>query len=237
MFAITVTLPCVLAGIVAALLFFAYPLPDILVLLWVSTGVFSPVVPRLSRYERFDFESRLFAVVRGSMLNAKGSLLVILATLPVLSNLIIFVGLPVVLAPVFVAELPRFLATVTATPVETLLRLSAAIGLLLCFIAAALYVVWFWLCLYRRLPIFLERWEGQDVNRDVPTRPPLLTVLPSLILVGLLRYLYVVAKSMQAGVDGLQLRWLLTRSPSAGRSTWHYLSSHSGVLEPSRLNP
>lgn len=182
-----VAFPVVLCGGLSTLLIRAFPFPDLLLLTWVAA---SSVLARTDRgpgpewVESVRFEIDRF--LHGAVENATRGWQGLCSTILVLVGLIPPVGLlsatpSLALRLVEVASLlPAAAGDVRALGVAAL-GTWVILGLLALVLSTALLGLWAWIREFRRLPRFLDQWEGTP-RTGAPARVPGVAVLPSLAL-------------------------------------------------------
>lgn len=186
-------IPCSLAAIAVEILFDTYPIPDLLFLGW---GLGSLVLPRVSTGpsqtwiddRRTNFEESLFDSVE----NATRSLFGLVLGLYILIGLFGF-GLAIYTA---ISLAPGFLQPVVSIISSRRLALSPELmllawnmlGVVMLLLVAASFGTWAWMREFRRLPYFLDHWEGRELaEQEVVARPPGF-VLPPLLSILLVRW-------------------------------------------------
>lgn len=197
-FAILVAFPAAIAGIFTYIIYTVDPLPDLLVLGWVTAGTLGAVVPDVCQPTSLDIEARLYQAVSNATRSFKGMVVMAYAVLGLSSVALVVVFAAVGSVPLFAGVIFSILETIGDAPVYGAVAISWTTGFWLSMFAAGLYGIWFWLRVFRRLPAFLAYWEGEYDVGDVPTRPPGLLLPPAIVMVVLFRYGSVMMETLSA---------------------------------------
>ncbi len=164
---IVLVFPAFLTGLTARFLMRAYPLPDLLAILWVGGTAVSRRTPAHVRRRfpavdtRVDLEERLLGASRNATRSLMGLFATVFIALGALGAAGIFwVGFQL-LASSGIADLVT--ATLVLSPF-----LWGVIGSVTSLLLAGVSSFWAWVRQYRRLPAFLDEWEGVHD----PAKPP-----------------------------------------------------------------
>ena len=163
--------PCFVVAVLALVLLYAYPLPDLLAVAYVLGA---PALARRKVDLPFeDAEERLLALGRGSARGIKGMALTVLSGVGAVTvALVLWVA---------IGQTAGFLRVATTAATVAPVTAWLALGFLCCFYGAAAYAVWAWIRELRRLPAFVARWRTEaDQSRPPVGRAPL-TVVPSMV--------------------------------------------------------
>lgn len=190
--ALVLGIPLAVAGMLASTLYLAEPLPDLLLLTWVTAGVIAPVVPRVRQPAGGDLEERLYGAVKNSTRSLNGMMTTIFAVGGVFFAVLPF-AIALAVVPAVITGMSTAMTVDGDAPVHVAMNLSVLGGLWLIFLSGGLYSIWYWLRIFKRLPAFLSSWEGTSSSKDIPARPPGLTVPPVILLLGVGGYLVYLA--------------------------------------------
>lgn len=187
--AVLLAIPVTLGGVVTMSLLNLYPLPDVLVVIWITLWTISSITGYQYRFSRdtIDLESRLYDIVKESTKSLKG------LTLGLYLVLITFTFALLFAAGVGVGTTALLSIPGDTTPSYTLLW--GGVGGIFIPFAVSCYGLWCCLRMATRLPIHLRRQTavGPDVESDlsdydserqdpVPRRPIGFVVPPAVIL-------------------------------------------------------
>lgn len=175
-----------LLGIVLGILYFMYPVPEIVVLGWAGYRTLGQAISDESAEtsRRMDIEVTVLSATGVATQGLKGFVSVLLAGAGcVLPIMFLFTGVVIFGQPEFVRN--EF-TSATATQV-----LATSVGLLTMFVFA-IYGVWYWLRMFSRLQHFMTAWRANlpketpteygETNRPLVARPPGWFVPPTLLL-------------------------------------------------------
>ncbi|WP_458209631.1 hypothetical protein [Haladaptatus sp. NG-SE-30] len=158
-------LPCFFAGLVAVVLESTFPVPDVLLL-----GSFVLTVVGWDG-SVFDLEDRVYVALHSGTRSLKGAILVTFVAVGAFGWATLFAGALSASVAIF------------STTILLLARPVVAwdfVGIILLWGSVGIYGFWYWLRQLERLPMFLDGWAGRQSDEQTPTRPPFLTVPPTL---------------------------------------------------------
>lgn len=197
---------CLAFGIAVGVVGMLFPLPEVIILLAISGGIFAerlpePVRDQLAnvRQQTFDLDRRFYRVIRYVFASRKGLMVVpvIIMGYGVVATLVFIAIVAFAYAGLWILVLGFHALTGEVPPPSGNYTWWNLVGGHLCLALPGPYALWFWFRETFRLPHYLIYWEQSHqgdakitATEDFPqlvTRPPgyCLSIIPPLILGGI----------------------------------------------------
>jgi hypothetical protein len=226
------SIPVFLAGIIAQLFIYAYPLPDLLFLGW---AVVATVSPRLtigpSRGQVLDIEFDPERYLLDSLENASRSVQGLFLTMFVVLGAFIAAGY-LFLAVTVGSQVAGPALALLSGPINELspdawVTIWGLAGLIATLGFVGTFLLWVWIREIQRLPHFLDMWEDREMAEGTPiARPTGFVALPLVAILAAATYVFVTFAPGQAGEYAFAVCWPLI----LGLGWW--VANHSRESQP-----